>query len=184
LIGYSYLVVFLFLSVFFLFLSEAARLNPGLGNPRWPLLIAGILVLPLLLPAFRYVAPYIKSIKISDFEVSFTQAEVASYSLATLTGQLKTPTEQVSAPEYAQMMAIRAKPDCVCALQRKRLQNFPAGLGMTFSPVRFEAKTCEKLRRFPAIFNGIQRGFSATQTVWRRERDSNSRYSFKAMRQK
>jgi hypothetical protein len=34
------------------------------------------------------------------------QAEVASYSLATLTGQLRTPTEQVSAPEFANMMAV------------------------------------------------------------------------------
>jgi hypothetical protein len=34
------------------------------------------------------------------------QAEVASYSLATLTVQLKTPTDQVSAPEFANMMAI------------------------------------------------------------------------------
>src|SRR5258708_5630110 len=106
LIAYGYLVVLLFFAMFFLFLAEAGKLSPGLGNPRWPLLMAGILVLPLFLPAFKYVAPYIKSIKISDFEVSFTQAEIASYSLATLTDQLKAPTDQVSAPEYAQMMAV------------------------------------------------------------------------------
>jgi len=106
LIGYGYLVVFLFFVMFFLFLAEAGRLSPSLDNPRWPLLLAVILVLPLFLPAFKYVAPYIKSIKVSDFEVSFTQAEVASYSLATLADQLKAPTDQVSAPEYAQMMAV------------------------------------------------------------------------------
>jgi hypothetical protein len=106
LVGYGYLVVSLFFAVFFLFLVESRKLSPSLGNPRWPLLMAVILVLPLFLPAFKYVAPYIKSIKVSDFEVSFTQAEVASYSLESLTGQLKAPTDQVSAPEYAQMMAV------------------------------------------------------------------------------
>jgi hypothetical protein len=104
LIGYGYLVVFLFLTVFFLFLAEAARLNPGLGNPRWPLLIAGILVLPLLLPAFKYVAPYVKSVKISDVEVSFTQVEVVSPPLTALAEQLKIAAAQVSAPESASMM--------------------------------------------------------------------------------
>jgi hypothetical protein len=106
LIGYGYLVAFLFLAIFLVSLAKATKLSASLSSPRWPLLIAVILVLPLLLPAFKYVAPYIKTIKISDFEVSFMQAEVASYSLATLTGQLRTPTEQVSAPEFANMMAV------------------------------------------------------------------------------
>jgi hypothetical protein len=106
LIGYGYVVAFLFLAVFVVSLAMATKLSASLSSPRWALLIAVVLVLPLLLPAFKYVAPYIKSIKISDFEVSFVQAEVASYSLATLTVQLKTPTEQVSAPEFANMMAI------------------------------------------------------------------------------
>jgi hypothetical protein len=106
LIGYGYLVAFLFLAIFLVSLARATKLSASLSSPRWPLLIAVILVLPLLLPAFKYVAPYIKTIKISDFEVSFMQAEVASYSLATLTGQLRTPTEQVSAPEFANMMAV------------------------------------------------------------------------------
>jgi hypothetical protein len=35
-----------------------------------------------------------------------------------------------------------------------------------------------ELRRFPAIFGGMQPRFSATQTVWRREQNSNSQYSF------
>jgi hypothetical protein len=106
LIGYGYLVAFLFLAIFLVSLAKATKLSASLSSPRWPLLIAVILVLPLLLPAFKYVAPYIKTIKISDFEVSFMQAEVASYSLAALTGQLRTPTEQVSAPEFANMMAV------------------------------------------------------------------------------
>jgi hypothetical protein len=106
LVGYGYVVVFLFFMMFFLFLAEARKVNPGLDTPRWSLLLAGILVLPLFLPALRYVAPYIKSIKVSDVEVSFIQAEVTSYSLATLTAQLKAPTDQVNAPEFAQMMAV------------------------------------------------------------------------------
>src|SRR5712692_275368 len=104
LIGYGYLVVLLFLTAFFILLAEPARLNPSLGNPRWPLLIAGILVLPLLLPAFRYVAPYVKSVKISDIEVSFTQVEVVSPPLTALAEQLKIPAGQGSAPESAAMM--------------------------------------------------------------------------------
>lgn len=104
LIGYGYLVVLFFLTVFFIFLAEAPRLSPGLANPRWPLLIAAILALPLLLPAFRYVAPYIKSIKISDVEVSFAQVEVVSHPLTALAEQLKASADQVSAPESASMM--------------------------------------------------------------------------------
>src|ERR1700680_220504 len=65
LIGYGYLVVFVFFMLFFLFLAEARKVSPGLDTPRWSLLVAGILVLPLFLPAFKYVAPYIKSVKIS-----------------------------------------------------------------------------------------------------------------------
>ena len=94
LIGYGYLVVCVFFAVFFLFLAEARKVSPSLDTPRWSLLLAGILVLPLFLPALKYVAPYIKSIKISDVEVSFVQAEVTSYSLTTLTAQLKAPTDQ------------------------------------------------------------------------------------------
>src|SRR6266851_4163156 len=97
LIGYGYLVVFLFFAVFFLFLAEARKLDPGLENPRWPLLMAGILVLPLFLPAFKYVAPYIKSIKVSEVEVSFAQVEIAAYPLTALADQLRTAAAQVSA---------------------------------------------------------------------------------------
>src|SRR5712691_2942167 len=104
LIGYGYLVVLFFLTAFFTLLVETAKLHPGLSNPRWPLLIAGILVLPLLLPAFKYVAPYVKSVKISDVEVSFTQVEVVSPPLTALAEQLKIPAAQLSAPESASMM--------------------------------------------------------------------------------
>jgi hypothetical protein len=38
-----------------------------------------------------------------------------------------------------------------------------------------------KFRRFPAFLRGIQSDFSALQTVWRRGRDSNLRYSFVAL---
>ncbi|HEY6127278.1 MAG TPA: hypothetical protein VIW23_03765 [Candidatus Acidoferrum sp.] len=104
LIGYGYLVVVLFLVVFFLSLPNVVRLSPELNNPRWSLLIALMLVLPLLLPAFKYVAPYVKSIKISDVEVSFAQVEVVGTSLTTLAEQLKTAAAQINAPEYASMM--------------------------------------------------------------------------------
>jgi hypothetical protein len=104
LIGYGYLIVFLFLVMFSLSLSNVVRLSPGLSNPRWSLLIALVLVLPLLLPAFKYVAPYVRSIKISDVEVSFAQVEVVSSPLTALAEQLKTAAAEVNAPEYASMM--------------------------------------------------------------------------------
>ncbi len=135
LIGYGYVVVFLFFAVFFIFLAEAGKLSPGLGNPRWPLLMAAILVLPLFLPAFKYIAPYIKSIKVSDFELSFVQAEVASYSLATLTSQLKDPTNHVSAPEYAQMIAesgFECEGECLAA---------PTAVNLCVKPISFHAPT-------------------------------------------
>jgi len=100
LVGYGYLVIFVFFAVFFLFLAEARKVNPGLDTPRWSLLLAGILVLPLFLPAFKYVAPYIKSAKISELEVSFAQVEIAAYPLTALADQLRTAAAQVSAPEY------------------------------------------------------------------------------------
>ena len=104
LIGYGYLVVAVFLTIFVLSLAKGTRLNATLGAPKWALLIAISIVLPLLLPAVKYVAPYVKSVKISDFELSFTQAEVGAFSLASLADKLRTAAEQVSAPEYASMM--------------------------------------------------------------------------------
>jgi hypothetical protein len=104
LIAYGYAVVFVFLAVFILGATKAAGLSPVLGNPKWALFIAFVLIFPLLFPAFRYVAPYVKSIKVSDFEVTFAEVQVASFSLAELADQLKTAAEQVSAPEYASMM--------------------------------------------------------------------------------
>src|SRR5712692_1196512 len=95
LIGYSYLVALLFVAVFFL-LANAPKPNSSLSNPRWSLLIAVVLILPLLLPGVKYVAPYVRSVKISDFEVSFAQVEVVSSPLTTLAEQLKTASAQVS----------------------------------------------------------------------------------------
>jgi hypothetical protein len=104
LIGYGYLVVVFFLVAFFLSLPSVVRLSPELNNPRWSLLIALVLVLPLLLPAFKYVAPYVKSIKISDVELSFAQVEIVGSPLTALAEQLKIAAAQVNAPEYASMM--------------------------------------------------------------------------------
>jgi len=100
LIGYGYLVVFVFFAVFFVFLAEARKVSPALDTPR----LAAILILPLFLPAVKYVAPYIKSVKISELEVSFAQVEIAAYPLTALADQLRTAAAQVSAPEFETMM--------------------------------------------------------------------------------
>jgi hypothetical protein len=52
--------------------------------------------------------------------------------------------------------------------------------GDTFSGPVCERESAE-LRRFLVIFGIIRADFSALQTVWRRGRDSNSRYSFDAL---
>ena len=103
-VAYGYAIVFVFLAVFIVGAIEAAKLSPTLGNPKWALIIAFIFIFPLLLPAMQYLAPYLKSIKISDFEVTFAEIQVTAFSLATLAAQLKAVPEQVSAPEYASMM--------------------------------------------------------------------------------
>jgi hypothetical protein len=104
LIAYGYAVVFIFLAIFIVGARDGAQLSPTLDSPKWALIVAFIFILPLLFPAIRYLAPYIKSIKFSDFEVTFTEIQVTSFSLAVLADQLKTAAEQASAPEYASMM--------------------------------------------------------------------------------
>jgi len=37
---------------------------------------------------------------------------------------------------------VSLKPDCACALQRKKPETLLAGFDWTLSPVRFEGKTC------------------------------------------
>ena len=65
------------------------------------------------------------------------------------------------------------KPDRSNTLGRKKPKACGVGSDRTLSPVRFEGKPC----RIAAIFNDFCTDapeLSATQTVWRRERDSNS----------
>jgi hypothetical protein len=59
LIGYGYLVVLLYLMIFFVSVVEIGRVSPNLSTPGWAPLIAIVLVLLLLLPAGKYVAPYV-----------------------------------------------------------------------------------------------------------------------------
>jgi hypothetical protein len=70
------------------------------------------------------------------------------------------------------------KPDCLSALQRKEPQRSPSRWRRTFSESGFTAKDA-KLRAFPPIFRGMPPGFSAIETVWRREVDSNFKSTFK-----
>src|ERR1017187_9346600 len=67
------------------------------------------------------------------------------------------------------------KPDCVSALQRKRLESWPEELRARLSPARFEKQELRNLRPFPANSRAIQAGFSALQTVrWSRQSGANS----------
>ena len=70
------------------------------------------------------------------------------------------------------------KPDCSSALQRKRRESLPAGSSTHLLQSGLRARLAE-LGRFFVIFRATWAGFSAVQTAWRRERDSNPRYPFR-----
>ena len=70
------------------------------------------------------------------------------------------------------------KPDCACLLQRKAPQVYVRGFRGALSLVRFESKTC-RIAAISEILAVMQPDFSAIQTCWRRERDSNPRYRFR-----
>jgi len=70
------------------------------------------------------------------------------------------------------------RPDCLSALQEKRAAELAFWVQQdTFSESGLSAKHAE-LRAFPEIFRRKQQSFSAVETGWRRELDSNSRYRF------
>ena len=91
--AYGYAVFFVFLALFIVGAREASRLSPTLDSPKWALVVAFVFIFPLLFPAFRYVAPYVKSIKISDFEATFAEIQATSFSLAVLAEQLRTAAQ-------------------------------------------------------------------------------------------
>jgi hypothetical protein len=104
-IGYG--VVALFLGVFIAAITLGGRMNKALGEPRWAFVLALVAILPIFLPALiTYVLPHISALKISSFvELSFSKAEVASYSLADLGAKLSsTVTPDTTAPQFASMM--------------------------------------------------------------------------------
>lgn len=105
-IALGYVLVVAFLAVFVGTLLVAGRSIDALGEPRWALLVATLLVLPAIGPTIaRTVGPRLRSIKIGDFaEVELAGAEARSASLDALLAQ--TPLSgEVSAPEYAGMMS-------------------------------------------------------------------------------
>src|ERR1700686_2741641 len=57
------------------------------------------------------------------------------------------------------------KPDCLSALQRKRLESWREELRTRFSLVRFERKN-RGITPFAPIFSTMQADFSALQTCW------------------
>jgi hypothetical protein len=104
-IGYGYAIVLPFLALFFISLRYLNYIHEGLGTPVWSLIVSGALVAPLLAPIIaKYVAPRIKSIKISEFEVTLSEATASNFSLKELSKQLNLDADQVTAPEYASRM--------------------------------------------------------------------------------
>jgi hypothetical protein len=75
---------------------------------------------------------------------------------------------------------IAEKPDCCSAIRRSKEEK-PAfgGWPATFSGL--SARVAE-MRRLAAILRGMRPGFSATQTAWRSEQNSNSQYNTGASR--
>ena len=68
--------------------------------------------------------------------------------------------------------------DCVRSVQRRSLKVGSSRQAGQVSPVQFGDKIAQ-IGRFLSVFNGKLREFSAVQTAWRRERDSNPRYPFR-----
>jgi hypothetical protein len=65
----------------------------------------------------------------------------------------------------------------VCPPEKKRMKACERSKAGHFLRCCFRTEV-EELRRFSAIFRARRLDFSALQTVWRSERNSNSRYSF------
>ena len=74
--------------------------------------------------------------------------------------------------------AVGCKSDCSSLLQRKRPVNVILCSGSPFSAVRFVEQELRKMAVFRGFLGKQGREFSALQTGWRRERDSNPRYGF------
>lgn len=105
-IGLGYLLVAAFLALFFLWLRSGVKYAPALSDPKWALLIAAILVLPVMLPWIRKsVLPRIGSIKLAEFlEISIREAEVAGYSSEGITQQLQQISGDCTLSQTVDMM--------------------------------------------------------------------------------
>ena len=90
-IGGGYLMVAAFLLLFFLWLKKGETYVPGLADPKWGLLIAATLVLPLLFPGIKkHILPRVHSIKVADFlEISLQELEVRGYLSEEISQQLQ-----------------------------------------------------------------------------------------------
>jgi hypothetical protein len=70
------------------------------------------------------------------------------------------------------------KPDCACALRRKARTVPPSLSGSPFSTVRFVDEILRNTGMFCVFLGEGRRTFSAVETCWGREWDSNLRYLF------
>jgi hypothetical protein len=107
-IALGYAVALLFLAVFVITVARGNSVATGLGEPRWALLIAVVLVVPVLAPTIaRTVGPRLRMVKIGDLaEFQFAGAEARAFTLDALVGHLQpaSASAELSAPEYASMM--------------------------------------------------------------------------------
>ena len=71
-----------------------------------------------------------------------------------------------------------AKPDCDCVVERKARHSDLLTASSPFSPVPFVCALTRKMGMIRVFRGEMRREFSAVQTAWRRERDSNPRYGF------
>jgi len=71
-----------------------------------------------------------------------------------------------------------SKPDCASVLRRKAGKTMPDVPTSPFSAVRFVEEESRKMGIFRVFGGKERRNFSALQTAWRREGDSNPRYGF------
>lgn len=102
----SYLLAVGFLAAFVMTVAKGDLYAKGLSEPRWALLVAVVLVLPIVAPwVARTIAPRLKVLKIADLaEFEFSDTMETRSSLDALVSHLSMVSGETNASEYAGMM--------------------------------------------------------------------------------
>jgi hypothetical protein len=103
----GYAIALGFLGALVLTIIMGGRFAPSLGEPRWALFVAVVLVLPIVGPWLaRNVAPRLKVLKIADIaEFEFADVDAKRLSLGANISSLSESSGETRASEFAGMMS-------------------------------------------------------------------------------